>query len=33
MKKNKLLIIGPEYDKYIKGSGEELSKYYDEISN
>ncbi len=32
MKNNKLLIIGPHYDNFIKGSGEKLTKFYDEIN-
>ena len=30
--KQKLLILGPHYETFIKGSGEELAKYYDEIN-
>jgi len=29
--KQNLLILAPEYDKYIKGSGEELSKYFNRV--
>src|SRR6056297_2079269 len=31
MKENKLIILAPEYDRFIKGSGEELANYFDNI--
>ncbi|MFP4522975.1 MAG: glycosyltransferase [Candidatus Woesearchaeota archaeon] len=31
MKERKLIILAPEYDRFIKGSGEELANYFDNI--